>query len=289
MKIITQNYATSFDGTAIHYCASGEGSPAIVCCNCLGLTPCMFRHLVNYFSGKQRVVCWDYRGHGMSYFPRDADNIDTAALVSDLLAVLDEADLERAILLAHGSGVMIALEFMRSHPKRVSALIAICGSHEGHFLRRLPVPRPEVLMKVACSVGERFPGLMDFGLGRLSTTSLASFLMGEAFLDRSLVCDEDLCAFVQDIRMLDSELYFTLVKQMADQSAADVLDGIRVPTLAICGGRDRLTPSDLMKQMVSRVPAAELFHVKNGTFALPVEQPETLNLRIDKFIRERVS
>jgi len=67
--------------------------------------------------------------------------------------------------------------------------------------------------------------------------------------------------------------------------ASDMLPTIRVPTLVIAGERDVFTPRHLSVQMAGRIPNAEMLEIPRGSHAALVEQPELINLRIEKFIR----
>jgi pimeloyl-ACP methyl ester carboxylesterase len=40
--------------------------------------------------------------------------------------------------------------------------------------------------------------------------------------------------------------------------------------------------------MADRIPGAEMFVLRGGTHAAPIEQPVSLELRLEKFLRERV-
>ncbi len=69
---------------------------------------------------RYRVTCFDLRGHGYS---GDAPSgYSSAAQADDLLAVLDEAGIERCHLVGHSYGGGIALEFAVRHPQRVASL-----------------------------------------------------------------------------------------------------------------------------------------------------------------------
>ena len=52
--------------------------------------------------------------------------------------------------------------------------------------------------------------------------------------------------------------------------------------------RDTFTPPALATFMAEHIPGAEHFVVRGGTHATPIEQPVALELRIEKFLRERV-
>jgi pimeloyl-ACP methyl ester carboxylesterase len=86
---------------------------------------------------------------------------------------------------------------------------------------------------------------------------------------------------------LDMSLYVRTLELLGEHDAWDVLPEVDVPTLVIAGDRDVMTPRRAAEAMVRKVPGAELMVVPGGTHYVAVEYPELVNLRIEKFLRER--
>jgi len=77
-----------------------------------------------------RVIAYDARGHGES---DPAQPYDYAALAADLLGVLDDHGVERAVLAGASMGAHTALRLALDHPERVGALVVITPAYiEGH-------------------------------------------------------------------------------------------------------------------------------------------------------------
>ncbi|MEQ8887960.1 MAG: alpha/beta hydrolase, partial [Sandaracinaceae bacterium] len=76
-------------------------------------------------------------------------------------------------------------------------------------------------------------------------------------------------------------------ERLGQHDAKDVLETLDVPVLVITGDRDLFTPRAAAEQMVRDVRGAELLVVPGGTHYVAVEYPELVNLRIEKFLRER--
>ncbi|MBU4490386.1 MAG: alpha/beta hydrolase, partial [Actinobacteria bacterium] len=118
----------SFDGTRIAYRTVGEGLPLVVCPGVF--TSYMFFHYMkDYFSPRHQVILWDYRGHPESEVPADLDSITIGNCARDLKAVLDDAGVDKAILIGFSMGVMTILEFYKRYRKRVLGLIPINGPY----------------------------------------------------------------------------------------------------------------------------------------------------------------
>jgi pimeloyl-ACP methyl ester carboxylesterase len=71
-----------------------------------------------------RVISYDARGHGESSPAPDRDYL-YADLRGDLVAVLDDADVERAVLAGASMGAHTALRFALEDPGRAAALVVI--------------------------------------------------------------------------------------------------------------------------------------------------------------------
>ena len=77
------------------------------------------------------------------------------------------------------------------------------------------------------------------------------------------------------------------LEKLGEHDASDVLAQIDVATLVIAGDRDLFTPRSQAERMARRIPGAEIMVVPGGTHYVAVEYPELVNLRIEKFFRER--
>jgi pimeloyl-ACP methyl ester carboxylesterase len=79
-----------------------------------------------------------------------------------------------------------------------------------------------------------------------------------------------------------------MVRAAQEHDAGPLLSEIRAPTLVVAGERDLFTPRKLSLEMAQRIPSAELLEIPRGSHAALIEQPELINLRLEKFLRERV-
>lgn len=85
----------------------------------------MFAPNARALATRHRVLTWDLRGHGSSDAPADASAYSAGASVDDMVAVLDAAGVERAVLAGHSLGGFLSLRFLAAHPERVRALVLI--------------------------------------------------------------------------------------------------------------------------------------------------------------------
>lgn len=118
------------DGVMLSVQRAGEGVPVVLL---HGLTATR-RYVVMGSRALERsghlVVSYDARGHGRSSPAPEPSAYDYALLAADLLAVLDELELERAVLAGASMGAHTALTLALSAPERVAGLVLITPSFD---------------------------------------------------------------------------------------------------------------------------------------------------------------
>jgi pimeloyl-ACP methyl ester carboxylesterase len=127
------------------------------------------------------VVAPDQRGYGRSGRPDPIGAYDIVHLTDDVVAILDAVGAERAVVVGHDWGSVVASHTALLHPDRVVGLVNMSVPH----LPRAPMP-PLQLMKAA--MGDRFfymlyfqePGVADEDLGRDVATTMRRMLAGLA-------------------------------------------------------------------------------------------------------------
>ena len=92
------------------------------------------------FADEFRLIFVDHRGHGRSDKPHDADAYAMPLRVADVVAVLDELQIQRAHLLGISWGGRLCFGVGQHAPERVRSLIAI-GQHPYEIDRDGPLAR----------------------------------------------------------------------------------------------------------------------------------------------------
>ncbi|WP_320672039.1 alpha/beta hydrolase [Patulibacter defluvii] len=107
----------------LHVEVAGEGRPVVLL---HGLTA-SHRYVVmgsrRLERSGHRVVAYDARGHGSSDPAPDPTAYGYDHLVADLLRILDEQEIEQAVLAGASMGAHTALRAALEHPDRVSGLV----------------------------------------------------------------------------------------------------------------------------------------------------------------------
>ncbi len=110
------------DGVTLSGAEDGEGTPVVLL---HGLTATR-RYVVMGSRALERsghrVIAYDARAHGQS---DPGEDYSYDRLASDLLAVLDDRELERAVLAGASMGAHTIVTFALQHPERVAGLVLL--------------------------------------------------------------------------------------------------------------------------------------------------------------------
>ncbi|KQX74881.1 alpha/beta fold hydrolase [Aeromicrobium sp. Root472D3] len=105
----------------VHHVDHGGGGHVVVLLHAFPLDSVMFDRLVPLLAGTARVVAIDLPGLGRSPVPSQAPTMD--AVAHAVTGVLDDLDVERAVVLGISTGGYAALQLAAQAPDRVSALV----------------------------------------------------------------------------------------------------------------------------------------------------------------------
>jgi pimeloyl-ACP methyl ester carboxylesterase len=284
----THRHATGADGTRIAWTSRGSGTPAVVLTDGIGCAGFIWRRLAPALARKRRVLHWNYRGHGESDPPRDLERSTVEDCVSDLLAVLDDAGEERAVLAGHSMGVQVVLEAHRRAPERVAALLLVCGApgrlldtfHDTPVLRKaLPWIRGAM---------ERWPGPARTAFRALVSADVTMQYALAFEVNQALLHREDLVPYFRDLSCVDPGVWVRLLASASEHDTKPHLPEIRVPTLVVAGVRDGFTPMHLSVEMNEAIPGSELLVLPGGTHVAPLEQPALVEERVTAFLERHV-
>jgi pimeloyl-ACP methyl ester carboxylesterase len=279
-----EGFFASFDGTRIYYNWAGRGVP-LVCCDGIACDQYAWKYVFQWFVPTHRVVRWNYRGHGKSDKPADFDHLHVADLAEDLKRLLDMLGIDRAVLLGHSMGTQVILEFHHRNPERVLALVPICGCFEHPLRNSYGSDILERFLPVLARLYERNRGLFWQVWHRFLPTKAAFWLAVLLEINRALVKVDDFMPYLEHVAEMDIDLFLGMLQFANEHSAREFLKDIRVPVLIFAGEHDRLTPLSLARRMHNQIPASELQVLPLGTHTSPIEHPDLICLRLEKFLR----
>lgn len=283
---VEEHRVASFDGTDLAYHVVGQGPP-ILLANGLGGSWKAWTHQIAYFEDRYRFVSWDYRGLYRSGPPPARDSVRVEDHVEDALAVMDDAGIEQTAIFGWSMGVQVALELFRRAPDRVKLLVLINGVAGRPWESAFNVPQLGAMIPTILGAVRMIPGVAQSVTERVvQWPETVTWAKRVGLAGQTL--DEDIFAqLAGSFAQLDMDLYIRTLELLGEHDARSSLEELDVPVLVISGDRDLFTPRRAAEDMVHRVRGAELLVVPGGTHYVAVEYPELVNLRVEKFFRER--
>ena len=286
-------FARSEDGTLIYYNLTGlahrqDGPPPLVLTDGVACDQYIWSYLVGHFARTRTVLRWNLRAHGRSAVPARRDAFSMEDHAKDLRAVLEHAGLPHAVLAGHSMGVQVTLELYRRSPELARSLVLVCGSpgrpidtfHDGPWLRRA---FPALYLGFT-----RFPTVFGPVWRTLLPSSLAYLVASTGEINAKMLNRDEFMSYLDHASRLDVDLFARMLAAAGDHDASDVLPHVKVPALVVVAERDTFTPMQRGIDMWRRIPDADLLTMPGTGHAAPLELPELLNLRLEKFLAERV-
>jgi epoxide hydrolase 4 len=133
---LEDKYATSADGTKIHYVASGEG-PLVLLIHGFPDFSGSWTKLTPKLNDAYRVVALDTRGYNLSDKPEGVANYAMPKLVEDVDAVIAAEGRQKATVIGHDWGAAIAWNYAFNHMDKLDNLVIMSVPHPAFFGRQL--------------------------------------------------------------------------------------------------------------------------------------------------------
>jgi pimeloyl-ACP methyl ester carboxylesterase len=220
--------------------------------------------------------------------PRDPARVTIEDLADDVACVLDDALIDRAVLIGHSMGVQVALETYRRHSTRVAGLVLICGAASYPLRTFRGSAALEDWLPTIQKWIQRVPGVINRVTRKMLPTRLAYEVASRMEIRRELIEPADFMPYLEGMARIDARLFVAMLAAAGRHSAEDLLPSVRVPTLVIAGRRDGFTPPERSRAIAEAVPEAELLEIPNASHTAPIEHPHLVNLAVRDFLTRRI-
>ena len=247
---------------AVGYEERGAGSPVVL------LHPFPFERgiwsrMTDVLAARHRVIAVDTRGFGESPLGEQGYSMDD--LADDLAALLADLGVGRAAVLGMSMGGYAALAFAVRHPSLLAALI-LCDTRAGADSTETRKARDGAIGRIKATGSGPY---LDGSLARLLSPSASGALV--SFLrTRAETREASLIAGIEALR------------DRPDRTRD--LGAIRVPTLAIRGSDDQVTPAADMQQMTAAIAGATFVSIPGAGHLSHIEAPEAFERALISFL-----
>jgi 3-oxoadipate enol-lactonase len=244
----------------------GRGERTLVFLHGIGADHRAFDDQLKHFARGGRAIAWDMPGYGQS---PPLERMTFPGLADALAALLDARDVERAVVVGHSMGGMVAQEFVARHADRAAALVLCAtspafGGSDGDWQRRF--------------LSERLRPLDEGKTPADIAPALVAGMVGDdpdpRGVERAVAC----------MSAVPAEAYRAALHCLVTFDRRASLTEIRCPTLALAGERDRVASPAVVERIARAIPGASYRMLPGVGHLANLERPELFDAAIDEFL-----
>lgn len=267
------------DGSGLGFTDAGTG-PAVVFLHPTPLDRDYWRPVVKELAGIRAVVP-DLRGHGVSELGSglpaggfsmipDAPVLTMEQLATDVLGMMDQLSLRKAVFVGCSIGGYVMLEMWRRAPERMTGLVFVCSKPQPDGQAAL-TRRAEMIHRART---EGVTALFD---------GMAQSLIGETSRRER----PEIVAEVRTRMTLTPEAEIAVQAGLASRpDSTPTVATIRVPVLAIAGGEDVSVSAAEMEAFRAAPGGCELHVLAGAGHFAAYEQPRKVAALIAPWLRQ---
>jgi 3-oxoadipate enol-lactonase len=243
----------------------GEGDPVLMI-HGLGGSSNTFTPVLGAFA-RHRTIRFDLPGSGRSH--RVEAPLSLTLFVEKARVVMQRLGVERAHVVAHSMGTIIATHLAASEPARVASL-ALFGP-------LLAPPDP-----ARAAIRARAAQAREGDMQPIANALVRASLSAETRTRRPAAV-----AFVRESLMRqDPEGYARSCEALAEMMPADTAR-IECPTLLVTGDEDAVAPPQAVRMMGERIAGSRVEVLRGCGHWTPVEKPEECTALLNRFLERR--
>jgi 3-oxoadipate enol-lactonase len=230
----------------------------------------MWREQIEALSGAgYRTIAPDLRGLGET---KTTDEVSTMEeMARDAAALLDELNIEQAVVCGLSMGGYVAFDFVHLFPSRVKGLV-LAGT-------RAPADNEQE----KAGREQQVQTILRAGMVPISVATLPKLLAPKTLADKPDVVKRVRRMIVQS----DARGAAAAQRGMAARrDYTDDLSSVNVPTLIIVGREDAIRPVADAEFMHNGIRNSQLEIIEDAAHMTNMEQPETFDRVVISFLRE---
>ncbi|MDB5500175.1 MAG: hypothetical protein JWR89_77 [Tardiphaga sp.] len=245
-------------GASLSWEKQGDG-PALILGAGLGGVGAYWAPNMAALTAHFTVYRFDQRGTGGS---SREPVVSVEQMSADLIAVMDDAGLERAMYLGHSTGGAIGVATALDYPDRISAMMIYASTTHGDAYRR------------------KILGLRSRLFGELGVAAYAGYSTLLLYPPYWINAHQEEIAASERAapdQLGSADIQVSRFEAILNFDRRAELSRIAIPTLVVCAEDDILTPKYFSEEFVRLIPGARGHFVARGGHALSRTEPELFN------------
>lgn len=244
------------------------GTETLVLIHGVGMNQSVWSEQIEALSARYRVIAYDMLGHGGSALPTPAPTLDEYA--SQLERLLDTLQVERAHVVGHSMGALVALEFALIHPSRTLSVVALNAVYDRTSAQR------EAVMNRAATLGDApAEASIDVTLERWFGDPIPAHLTKAAEAVRELLLTVDPVGYARTYQLF----------ARSDDAHVGRLSSLAVPALFLTGEHDANSNPAMSRAMADEAPLGRAEIIANERHMMNVTNPAQVNERLLEFLQ----
>jgi len=274
----TDSQFIELNGINVHYKKWGEGEPTFILLHGFGASLFSWREVIEPLSKFGTVIAYDRPAFGLTERPLDweGENPYSPQAQTDLvIELMDELDIEKAILVGNSAGGTISMQVALQHPERVQALIledAAVYSGGGAPAWSRPILKTPQMDHLGPLVARQIQ-------------ARGKEFIKLAFHDPSKITPDIFEGYQKPLQAenWDKALWqFTVASQ--ESGLAEKLTELTMPTLVITGDDDRIVPTKQSLRLADELPNATLSVIAQSGHLSHEERPVEFMQAVTEFL-----
>jgi pimeloyl-ACP methyl ester carboxylesterase len=281
-----QHEYTLTNGIRMHYVTQGEG-PLVVLLHGFPEFWYSWRYQIPFLAEHGfKVVAPDLRGYNMTDKPHTGYDVST--LIRDIADLITGLGREKAVIVGHDWGGVLAWAFAIRYPEMTERLIVLNAPHPGAMMRELRALRQ--LRKSWYIFFFQLPWLPEYVLRRNNANEIGRMLRGAA-VQKDRFPRSETAKYQQAMStpgtMTAALNYYRQLFRRLPRTAKEANNRVSVPTLLIWGVHDIALDIRLTKGLHRWVDDIRVEYIYNSGHWVQQEQPDEVNRLMLEFLKGR--
>jgi aminoacrylate hydrolase len=258
------------DDATIHYEVDGQGPPVLLIQG-VGVIGAGWRPQIDGLRDRYSLCAFDNRGIGRSSTRSRPTGIEQMA--ADALALLDQLGWERAHVVGHSMGGLIAQQLGLDAPSRVASLSLLCTPASGRA-----AARPSLALA--------WTGLRM----HLGTRAMRRRAFLEVVMPRSVLATADCETLASSLAPLfgrdladNPPIIMQQVRAMSTHELGSRLAGLSsIATLVLCADEDPIAPPAAGRATTEQIGRARYLELADSSHGVTIQRAEQINTILDE-------
>ncbi len=277
--------------TRIHWVSTGAGDePPFILVHGWGSSVVKWMEVMPQLGALRRTIAIDLPGFGQSSTPRGS--YSPGWLAGAIKAFMDEAGIDKAVLVGNSLGGLVSIHAATAWPERVEALIAAAPAlpNDG------PQPPVRNIAAMAVPILPVLGPAMLARYGRRDPALIVQESLARNCVDPSRVSQSMRDALIEETRLRPARPEQVRSVTLANRRMMWALSGgremtwrvvraLKPPTLFLWGSGDRLVPAHIGQRAVAEVPGSQLVVLDDIGHNPHIEAPEDFSAAVISFTR----